>query len=174
MRCGALFFFFQAEDGIRDWTVTGVQTCALPIWRRAGRAGAVPRPPDRRRAASDFRRAAGLSRLGPASADLAGAAAGDQGRGRQGGLDPRPRSEERRVGEEGRTRWAADHLKKKNGSELGDSSGPVLYLQGLLHVLGQEVQNRVHSCVDTTANDLGQWSDLKFHSWIHLLDDVGF
>src|SRR5256886_13014039 len=25
------FFFFQAEDGIRDWTVTGVQTCALPI-----------------------------------------------------------------------------------------------------------------------------------------------
>src|SRR3989337_707779 len=26
------FFFFQAEDGIRDATVTGVQTCALPIW----------------------------------------------------------------------------------------------------------------------------------------------
>src|SRR2546430_13548905 len=26
-------FFFQAEDGIRDLTVTGVQTCALPIWR---------------------------------------------------------------------------------------------------------------------------------------------
>src|SRR5271168_3233427 len=25
-------FFFQAEDGIRDRTVTGVQTCALPIW----------------------------------------------------------------------------------------------------------------------------------------------
>src|SRR5262249_39698872 len=25
------FFFFQAEDGIRDWSVTGVQTCALPI-----------------------------------------------------------------------------------------------------------------------------------------------
>src|SRR5260221_5352960 len=24
-------FFFQAEDGIRDWSVTGVQTCALPI-----------------------------------------------------------------------------------------------------------------------------------------------
>src|SRR5689334_24184596 len=31
------FFFFQAEDGIRDGTVTGVQTCALPIFR-AGRA----------------------------------------------------------------------------------------------------------------------------------------
>src|SRR5258707_9473313 len=27
-----LFFFFQAEDGIRDIGVTGVQTCALPIW----------------------------------------------------------------------------------------------------------------------------------------------
>src|SRR5437016_1442729 len=26
------FFFFQAEDGIRDWSVTGVQTCALPIF----------------------------------------------------------------------------------------------------------------------------------------------
>src|SRR5256885_3583780 len=35
-RCGVLgqfgFFFFQAEDGIRDYKVTGVQTCALPIW----------------------------------------------------------------------------------------------------------------------------------------------
>ena len=28
-------FFFQAEDGIRDRLVTGVQTCALPICRRA-------------------------------------------------------------------------------------------------------------------------------------------
>src|SRR5262249_58008329 len=27
-----VFFFFQAEDGIRDWSVTGVQTCALPIF----------------------------------------------------------------------------------------------------------------------------------------------
>src|SRR5437773_8949092 len=30
-----LFFFFQAEDGIRDRDVTGVQTCALPISYRA-------------------------------------------------------------------------------------------------------------------------------------------
>src|SRR5205085_3508287 len=29
--CVVVFFFFQAEDGIRDLTVTGVQTCALPI-----------------------------------------------------------------------------------------------------------------------------------------------
>ena len=32
-RCVFFFFFFQAEDGIRDHCVTGVQTCALPIWR---------------------------------------------------------------------------------------------------------------------------------------------
>src|SRR3712207_7420097 len=31
-----MFFFFQAEDGIRDIGVTGVQTCALPISRRLG------------------------------------------------------------------------------------------------------------------------------------------
>src|SRR5688500_19681492 len=29
------FFFFQAEDGIRDYKVTGVQTCALPIYESA-------------------------------------------------------------------------------------------------------------------------------------------
>src|SRR5690606_40717111 len=42
-------FFFQAEDGIRDFHVTGVQTCALPISRGAGgvvqRDGSVCRPP---------------------------------------------------------------------------------------------------------------------------------
>src|SRR5437870_8976047 len=32
------FFFFQAEDGIRDGHVTGVQTCALPIFRKGGEA----------------------------------------------------------------------------------------------------------------------------------------
>src|SRR2546421_662030 len=32
------FFFFQAEDGIRDLIVTGVQTCALPIWSPSWRA----------------------------------------------------------------------------------------------------------------------------------------
>src|SRR5690625_4849253 len=32
MRRFISFFFFQAEDGIRDGHVTGVQTCALPIW----------------------------------------------------------------------------------------------------------------------------------------------
>src|SRR5690606_41038245 len=33
--CCVFFFFFQAEDGIRDFHVTGVQTCALPISGRA-------------------------------------------------------------------------------------------------------------------------------------------
>src|SRR2546430_11915312 len=39
-------FFFQAEDGIRDLTVTGVQTCALPIYRafRRGTRYAVEPP----------------------------------------------------------------------------------------------------------------------------------
>src|SRR5256885_11455439 len=35
-----VFFFFQAEDGIRDYKVTGVQTCALPIFARSADGGA--------------------------------------------------------------------------------------------------------------------------------------
>src|SRR5438309_9240020 len=35
-----IFFFFQAEDGIRDGTVTGVQTCALPIYELVAEGGA--------------------------------------------------------------------------------------------------------------------------------------
>src|SRR5256885_7840017 len=42
VRCASVlvcyFFFFQAEDGIRDYKVTGVQTCALPISRQPGTA----------------------------------------------------------------------------------------------------------------------------------------
>src|SRR5690606_40411470 len=34
-----IFFFFQAEDGIRDFHVTGVQTCALPIWNVQAQGG---------------------------------------------------------------------------------------------------------------------------------------
>src|SRR5256886_8307680 len=36
-----LLFFFQAEDGIRDLTVTGVQTCALPIYSRSWSPGST-------------------------------------------------------------------------------------------------------------------------------------
>ena len=38
-----MFFFFQAEDGIRDWSVTGVQTCALPIFAIGFAMGLVTR-----------------------------------------------------------------------------------------------------------------------------------
>src|SRR5207237_5546648 len=45
-RACAFLFFFQAEDGIRDSSVTGVQTCALPIslpnFRRRGRVSGAP------------------------------------------------------------------------------------------------------------------------------------
>src|SRR6266498_4412894 len=68
-----LCFFFQAEDGIRDADVTGVQTCALPISAdRARRGGGgplghqVPRRPQRRgrRAGAVRRRRAAPARLG--------------------------------------------------------------------------------------------------------------
>src|SRR5687768_18556100 len=39
-----VFFFFQAEDGIRDVAVTGVQTCALPICGRDAPAAAAGQP----------------------------------------------------------------------------------------------------------------------------------
>src|SRR5256885_9264652 len=96
------FFFFQAEDGIRDYKVTGVQTCALPIYQeevdRPVRqlvqlrwADAAPgrgvRLPDQRRADPH----PGLRGAAPAAGrrDL--------------------RSEERRVGKECRSRWSPDH-----------------------------------------------------------------
>src|SRR5260370_2765031 len=44
MRLAMLNFFFQAEDGIRDSSVTGVQTCALPILEPGGGGGGCPAP----------------------------------------------------------------------------------------------------------------------------------
>src|SRR2546422_8285878 len=41
------FFFFQAEDGIRDVAVTGVQTCALPIFAILGWSAVQPRAAER-------------------------------------------------------------------------------------------------------------------------------
>src|SRR5215204_7282768 len=50
-RSGILyFFFFQAEDGIRDHCVTGVQTCALPISEITAAGAMKPRPADMFRA----------------------------------------------------------------------------------------------------------------------------
>src|SRR5258708_11123044 len=100
------FFFFQAEDGIRDDLVTGVQTCALPIcsavdsffgsrdlrWR-----GACRKCP---------RRCPARGRRRSCSPSLRGAST----RWRR---SPPARSEERRVGKEGRSRGLPYHLKKK-------------------------------------------------------------
>src|SRR2546430_5689804 len=78
------FFFFQAEDGIRDLTVTGVQTCALPISPMAMRAsmGVLMRVESQ-----------------PASSSAASAATSTAA----------ARSEERRVGKECRSRWSPYH-----------------------------------------------------------------
>src|SRR5438445_13378653 len=90
------FFFFQAEDGIRDIGVTGVQTCALPIW--------WPRPP--------VLSPESLKR-GDTHAGFSALRVDDHA-----GADPDPvlagRSEERRVGKECRSRWSPHHEKKKN------------------------------------------------------------
>src|SRR5256885_7170900 len=82
------FFFFQAEDGIRDYKVTGVQTCALPISdRERGGARYVGRRGRPRREQPEHR-----PRRGGPDRDLAW-----------------HRSEERRVGKECRSRWSPDH-----------------------------------------------------------------
>src|SRR5438874_5913657 len=77
-----LFFFFQAEDGIRDLYVTGVQTCALPISAGSGVAQ------------SQYR----YERL---SARVRGSRAASPATSH--------RSEERRVGKECRSRWSPYH-----------------------------------------------------------------
>src|SRR5438046_9210416 len=84
-----MVFFFQAEDGIRDWSVTGVQTCALPICK----------------AIAELR--------GDGLTD--GASSTDEEDAHDGATAPRGalfRSEERRVGKECRYRWAREHLMK--------------------------------------------------------------
>src|SRR5438552_14100460 len=89
------FFFFQAEDGIRDDLVTGVQTCALPIWspglRFAAVLGCVGKAVRRRELddACEIRGRHSLEYLDG------------------GGLERR--SEERRVGKECRYRWAGEY-----------------------------------------------------------------
>src|SRR5438105_12619021 len=84
------FFFFQAEDGIRDPLVTGVQTCALPILPVGGLdlVGADPLRDAARLAGGDASLADGVEDRGLAVVD---------------------RSEERRVGKECRSRWSPDH-----------------------------------------------------------------
>src|SRR3712207_7050196 len=85
-------FFFQAEDGIRDIGVTGVQTCALPILREAfTRHGGVEVDTQGDAFFVAFPRACGaVAAARDAQAALA-------------------RSEERRVGKECRSRWSPYH-----------------------------------------------------------------
>src|SRR5256712_7517447 len=94
------FFFFQAEDGIRDLIVTGVQTCALPILLR--------RAPATLRALLDglsehwMRGNEGPETFSPF--DVVGHLID----GEETDWIPR-RSEERRVGKECRSRWSPYH-----------------------------------------------------------------
>src|SRR5439155_17627615 len=89
------FFFFQAEDGIRDGHVTGVQTCALPISVRDVEQ-------ERRRAGGGPRQGQGA--VGPTPARQEAVRGVDGGRGQVLGRQRwvaqslHPRSEERRVG----------------------------------------------------------------------------
>src|SRR5256885_3978279 len=94
------FFFFQAEDGIRDYKVTGVQTCALPIFMLYHQlfTGGKRRTLLVRRVNTNDEGHYHFSALNPGTYFVAVLA--------------QPwyaRSEERRVGEEGRSRWAPDH-----------------------------------------------------------------
>src|SRR2546427_6163867 len=86
------FFFFQAEDGIRDLTVTGVQTCALPI----STIRAAKDPITRELYISRAAEAAGV-RKDVLELEIVGQPA------------RRLRSEERRVGKECRSRWSPYH-----------------------------------------------------------------
>src|SRR5690606_40643861 len=106
-------FFFQAEDGIRDFHVTGVQTCALPIssgdrWRssRAGRA--APSGRDRGRARWRWSCAAFRGEWSSPSSRERGGRPGPRGSRAGAG-----RSEERRVGKECRSRGGAGSEKEE-------------------------------------------------------------
>src|SRR5256886_5718542 len=67
-RLWSCIFFFQAEDGIRDLTVTGVQTCALPIFLYNRTVARAPHRPRLRRAGSrGASRSAGRWSLIPAA-----------------------------------------------------------------------------------------------------------
>src|SRR3712207_6924573 len=96
-----LFFFFQAEDGIRDIGVTGVQTCALPISPRSTRqVPDAPAPPAR----VPFRVLGRGPRAVPGRRPTPWPVPAPSPR-----PPPPGRSEERRVGKECRSRWSPYH-----------------------------------------------------------------
>src|SRR5437763_3642247 len=94
------FFFFQAEDGIRDTSVTGVQTCALPIYRGILAVAVVDEDLSRR--PGDAGRAERERRTGESGRRHRHRVSARQGAQCPGGV----RSEERRVGKECRSRWS--------------------------------------------------------------------
>src|SRR2546428_7365689 len=93
---GVFVFFFQAEDGIRDLIVTGVQTCALPIFRTTP---SWVRTTARRAGCTDDAAAGGA--LGGQALSRPRQPVRRVAEGR--------RSEERRVGKECRSRWSPYH-----------------------------------------------------------------
>src|SRR3712207_7613472 len=92
-------FFFQAEDGIRDIGVTGVQTCALPIYAEATALTGVDRV---RTDANMIKKNGGLPVDGKGVTVLVNDSGID-------GTHKDHRSEERRVGKECRSRWSPYH-----------------------------------------------------------------
>src|SRR2546421_1186515 len=94
-----IFFFFQAEDGIRDLIVTGVQTCALPIFLffRAGIRLLASE--------NDLDASLGCVPTGLISRNLFDRRVADDSEKVHDGV----RSEERRVGKECRSRWSPYH-----------------------------------------------------------------
>src|SRR5687768_17876897 len=113
-RLRAFVFFFQAEDGIRDVAVTGVQTCALPIFllRHGAVAGAGVAVAEA--AVLRVQHLAGLDRCGRRGERGLHLLGVSGNRGWTGG-----RSEERRVGKEGRLRWAACRVKENGVGSTG-------------------------------------------------------
>src|SRR5258708_31632970 len=103
------FFFFQAEDGIRDDLVTGVQTCALPIYRliRKFQNFTLQRSDNRFERPAPQIRAANASRKESVPGEEPGRLALARIWDDSSGL--RTRSEERRVGKECRSRWSPYH-----------------------------------------------------------------
>src|SRR6266511_3814694 len=86
----AISFFFQAEGGIRDFHVTGVQTCALPIWRRpARRTPSLRAPQDPAALAKSMEPRA--CRIGPGSPESAPVAGIPAGSPESAALPVRPR-----------------------------------------------------------------------------------
>src|SRR5262249_57279172 len=97
---GSYSFFFQAEDGIRDWSVTGVQTCALPILGGYGAiAGARTAANTQKTMIERPIEAGAFSPIRAIWRSALASALGFVGRGR---------SEERRVGKEWRCRWGGE------------------------------------------------------------------